>query len=236
MKMNFFTNIKLGAFALLALTAGLAQAQQTTGDYARETVIIPGTAVGAGDNGAVKVIDNKGTIKYLQVKNGLTTLSNTTNDVTTTTWQLGGTLTDSTWIDVDNVVFGLDGIDLVDGSTENASTDATTGSDHGTGTGYTLLVRDEATGAIKKLLATDLIQSGHQYYTATAGQTTYTINSGGTPLPDFSKVFVFRNGAKLIANLDYTISGDDVTLVPVATGPNAWAVYADDTIEVQFVK
>ena len=236
MKLNFLSTIKLWAFAALVLTAGLAQAQQTTGDYARETVIIPGTAVGAGDAGAVKVIDNKGTIKYLQVKNGLTTLSNTTNDVTTTTWQLGGTLTDSTWIDVDNVVFGLDGLDLVDLATDSASTNAVSGSDHGTGSGYTILVRDEATGAVKKLLATDLIQSGHQYYTATAGQTTYTINSGGTPLPEFSKVFVFRNGAKLIANLDYTISGDDVTLVPATTGNNIWAVYADDVIEVQFIK
>ncbi|MEJ6793571.1 MAG: hypothetical protein QNK68_00985 [Flavobacteriales bacterium] len=231
MKLNFFTNVKLGAFALLTLTAGLVQAQQITGDIAREAVIVPGTT---SIDGAVKVIDNKGTIKYLQVQNGITTLSNTTNDVTTTTWQLGGTLTDSTWIDVDTKVFGLDGIDLI--NTEIASTDATTGSDHGTGSGYTLLVRDEATGAIKKLLATDLIQSGHQVYTATADQTTYTINSGGTPLPDFSKVFVFRNGAKLVANLDYTISGDDVTLVPATTGNNIWAVYADDTIEVQFVK
>lgn len=236
MKLNFLSTIKLWAFAALVLTAGLAQAQQTTGDYARETVIIPGTAVGAGDAGAVKVIDNKGTIKYLQVKNGLTTLSNTTNDVTTTTWQLGGTLTDSTWIDVDNVVFGLDGLDLVDLATDSASTNAVSGSDHGTGSGYTILVRDEATGAVKKLLATDLIQSGHQVYTATAGQTSYTINSGGTPLPEFSKVFVFRNGAKLIANLDYTISGDDVTLVPATTGNNIWAVYADDVIEVQFIK
>ena len=231
MKLNFFTNVKLGAFALLTLTAGLVQAQQITGDIAREAVIVPGTT---SIDGAVKVIDNKGTIKYLQVQNGITTLSNTTNDVTTTTWQLGGTLTDSTWIDVDTKVFGLDGIDLI--NAEIASTDATTGSDHGTGSGYTLLVRDEATGAIKKLLATDLIQSGHQVYTATADQTTYTINSGGTPLPDFSKVFVFRNGAKLVANLDYTISGDDVTLVPATTGNNIWAVYADDTIEVQFVK
>ena len=236
MKLNFLSTIKLWAFAALVLTAGLAQAQQTTGDYARETVIVPGSAVGAGDDGAVKVIDNKGTVKYLQVKNGLSTLSNTTNDVTTTTWQLGGTLTDSTWIDVDNVVFGLDGLDLVDLATDSASTNAVSGSDHGTGSGYTILVRDEATGAVKKLLATDLIQSGHQYYTATAGQTTYTINSGGTPLPEFSKVFVFRNGAKLIANLDYTISGDDVTLVPATTGNNIWAVYADDVIEVQFIK
>lgn len=232
MKLNFFTNVKLGAFALLTLTAGLVQAQQTTGDIARETVIIPGTT---SADGAVKVIDNKGTIKYLQVQNGITTLSNTTNDVTTTTWQLGGTLTDSTWIDVDTKVFGLDGLYLIT-STDSASTDATTGSDHGTGSGYTILVRDEATGAIKKLLASNLIQSGHQVYTATAGQTAYTINSGGTPLPVFSQVFVFRNGSKLVANLDYTISGDVVTLVLAPPGSIPWAVYADDTIEVQFVK
>jgi hypothetical protein len=236
MKMNFFNPLKFLGLAALTLTVGFAQAQQTTGDYARETVLLPGAAVGAGDDGAVKVIDNKGTIKYLQVKNGLTTLSNTTGDVTTTTWQLGGTLTDSTWIDVDTQVFGLDGIDLVDTNTESASSDATDKSDHGTGTGYTILVRDEATGAIKKLLATDLIQSGQQVYTATAGQTGYTVTTGGTPLPDFSKVFVFRNGAKLIANLDYTVAGDVVTLVPTTTGNNTWDVYADDTIEVQFVK
>lgn len=236
MKINFSKSLKLWTFAVLALTVGFAQAQQTTGDYARETVITPGSAVGAGDDGAVKVIDNKGTIKYLQVKNGLTTLSNTTGDVTTTTWQLGGTLTDSTWIDVDNSIFGLDGLDLIDPAVDSASTDAISGSDHGTGTGYTILVRDEETGAIKKLLVTNLIESGHQVYTATAGQTTFTVNSGGTPLPDYSKVFVFRNGAKLIANLDYTISGDDVTLVPTTTGVNTWAVYADDIIEVQFVK
>ena len=234
--MNFFNPWRVIAIFALALTVSFANAQQTTGDYARETVIVPGAAVGAGDDGAVKVIDNKGTIKYLQVKNGLTTLSNTTNDVTTTTWQLGGTLTDRTWIDVDNVVFGLDGLDLIDNTTDFASTDAVDGSDHGTGTGFTILVRDEATGAVKKMLATDLIQSGHQVFTATAGQTIYSVTSGGTPLPDFSKVFVFRNGAKLIANLDYTIAGDDVTLVPATTGNNQWAVYADDIIEVQFVK
>ena len=236
MKTNFFNPWRVLAFFALALTVGFANAQQTTGDYARETVIVPGAAVGANDDGAIKVIDNKGTIKYLQVKNGLTTLSNTTNDVTTTTWQLGGTLTDSTWIDVDNVVFGLDGLDLIDNTTDSASTDAVDGSDHGTGTGFTILVRDEATGAVKKMLATDLIQSGHQVFTATAGQTAYSVTSGGTPLPDFSKVFVFRNGAKLIANLDYTIAGDDVTLVPTTTGVNTWAVYEDDIIEVQFVK
>jgi len=53
----------------------------------------------AGNKAAVRVVDNKGTVKYLQANNGLTQIVNTTNDVTTTTWQLGGTLTADTYID-----------------------------------------------------------------------------------------------------------------------------------------
>lgn len=56
------------------------------------------------------------------------------------------------------------------------------------------------------------------------------------PLPDYEKVWVYRNGAKLIAGVDYTITGSKVTLVPIATGPNSWAVYAGDVIEVQYFK
>jgi hypothetical protein len=46
-----------------------------------------------------KVVDNKGTIKYFQSNNGITQITNTTADKTTTTWQLGGTLTEDTFID-----------------------------------------------------------------------------------------------------------------------------------------
>ncbi|WP_228236907.1 hypothetical protein [Allomuricauda sp. M10] len=211
---------------------GAVQAQQTSGDVTKNADIVPGTTT---TGGSVRVVDNKGTIKYLQTQNGITMLSNTTNNVTTTTWQLGGTLTDDTFIDVDGNVFGLDGIDLI--SSETASTDATTGSDHGTGTGYTILVRDEATGAIKKLLAADLnlIQSGHESFTATAGQTAYAL-TGSPTLPAYSQVWVYRNGAKLLANVDYTIASSTVTLVPGGSAPNDWAVYAGDVIEVQYVK
>ncbi|MFS4494795.1 hypothetical protein [Maribacter sp. 2308TA10-17] len=232
--LNYQKLVKVGVFAIAMLTFGLASAQQTTGDVAKEADIVPGTTA---LDGAVRVIDNKGTIKYLQSKNGITMLSNTTADVTTTTWQLGGTLTDGTIIDVDGNVFAIDGIPLVDIATEDASTDATDDSTSATatGTGYTILVRDEATGETKKLLATDLLASGHESFTATAGQTAYPL-TGAPTLPDFSKVWVFRNGAKLIANVDYTVAGSDVTLVPNATVPNDWAVYAGDVIEVQFVK
>jgi len=221
---------KLSVFAFALLAFGAARAQQTSGDVTKQGDIVPGTTDLAG---AVRVIDNKGTIKYLQSKNGITMLSNTTADVTTTTWQLGGSLTDDTFIDADGNVFGLDGIELI--TTEVASTDATTESDHGTGTGYTLLVRDEATGATKKLLATDLMQSGQESFTAAAAQVAFPL-TGSPVLPTFSQVWVYRNGAKLIANVDYSITGSTVTLAPGGTPPNDWAIYAGDVIEVQFVK
>ncbi len=228
--LNYQKLVKSGIFAMAMMAFGIASAQQTSGDTAKEADIQPGTT---NLGGSVRVIDNKGTIKYLQSKNGITMLSNTTADVTTTTWQLGGTLTDDTFIDANGNVFGLDGIELV--TTEVASTDATTESDHGTGTGYTLLVRDEATGATKKLLATDLMQSGQESFTAAAAQVAYPL-TGSPVLPTFSQVWVYRNGAKLIANVDYTIAGSTVTLVPNAVVPNDWAVYANDVIEVQYVK
>ncbi|TLP80126.1 hypothetical protein [Maribacter sp. ACAM166] len=231
-KKTYQNAFKTGVLALTLLTFGIGSAQQVVGDATKQGDVVPGTTATAG---AVRVVDNKGTIKYLQSKNGITMLSNTTDDVTTTTWQLGGALTDDTFIDVDGNIFGLDGIELIDIATESASSDATTASSAGTGTGYTILVRDEATGATKKLLATDLIQSGQESFTATAAQAAYPL-TGSPVLPAFSQVWVYRNGAKLIANVDYTVATSTVTLVPNTTVPNDWAVYDGDVIEVQFVK
>ena len=132
---------KLGLVALTMIAGTALQAQTTSGDIAQNTANVL--------NGTVRVIDNKGTIKYLQAANGITTLTNSSTDVTTTTWQLGGTLTVNTYIDVDGNAFALDGIELVDTSVLAASTDATDQSDHGNGTGWTLLVRDEVTGLQK---------------------------------------------------------------------------------------
>lgn len=227
---NPLTNLKTAALCILMLTGLAASAQQTTGDVTKQADVNPGVTT---TGGAVRLIDNKGTIKYLQSQNGITMLSNTTADVTTTTWQLGGTLTNDTFIDVNGNVFGLNGIALIDSATENASTDATTGSDAGTGSGYTFLVRDEATGDTKKLLASDIdiITSGQEVFTATAGQTAYVL-SGSPTLPDFSQVWVYRNGAKLIGTTDYTVSGSTVTIDIT----NDFTVYAGDTIEVQYIR
>lgn len=222
--------LKFAFFAIVALAIGTANAQQITGDVTKETGINYGTTT---TGGSIRVIDNKGTIKYLQAKNGITLLTNTTADVTTTTWQLGGTITDDTYIDVNGKAFALDGLKLI--TTEAPSTDATTGSAHGTGTGYTFLVRDEATGETKKLLASDVVKNGQQMFTATADQTAFTLTNSPTPnLTSYAKVWVYRNGAKLVANLDYTVTGNVVTLVPQTTAPNDWKVYAGDVIEVQF--
>lgn len=223
-------NLKQPIIATLVLfmaSFSALQAQNTTVEIAKKTeVTYPGSALTT--DGSIKLIDNKGTVKYLQTSNGLTTLTNTGGtNVTTTTLQLGGTLSDDTYIDVDDKVFALDGIELESGE---ASTDATTKSDHGTGTGYTFLVRDEATGAIKKLLLNDLgVKGGIEPLTADEdGQTEYTITSA-EELTLF-KTYVYRNGIKLIAGKDYTVATNVVTLTQ--TG---YQVLAGDDIEVHFL-
>ena len=222
-------NLKQPIIATLVLfmaSFSALQAQNTTVEIAKKTeVTYPGSALTT--DGSIKLIDNKGTVKYLQTSNGLTTLTNTGGtNVTTTTLQLGGTLSYDTYIDVDDKVFALDGIELESGE---ASTDATTKSDHGTGTGYTFLVRDEATGAIKKLLLNDLgVKGGISSSIATEGQTDYTI-TGSDELTLF-KTYVYRNGIKLIAGTDYTVATNVVTLTQ--TG---YQVLADDVIEVHFL-
>lgn len=224
MKINLFKTI----FIVIALLFGAyLQGQQVSGDIAKQAT---GTATGS-----IKLIDNKGTIKYLQTANGLTVLTNSTNNKTTTTWQLGGTLTNNTYIDVDGNTFGLDGLQLVNTTTASASTNATDQSNRGTGTGWTLLVRDEASGAIQKLLATDLIQSGTVEHTA-AADSTANVNVTATGIStNASQVWVYRNGAKLISGTDYTVAVNQVTLIP-GTGANSLLIYSGDRFEIQWIK
>lgn len=227
MKNNYLKTIILS----IALASGAyLQAQQTTGAIAKQTSTV---------SGSVKLIDNKGTIKYLQAANGLTSLTNESgNDRTTTTWQLGGTLTDNTYIDVDGNTFGLDGLALINSTTVTASTNAASGTAHtdaNAGSGWTLLVRDEATGAIQKLLATDMIQSGSHSFTISNIQPNIIsmdeiVNGIST---NVRQVWVYRNGAKLIADTDYTVNTNMVTLTP---GNNNYPIYNGDVFEVQWIK
>lgn len=262
--------LHLNALTLLFafLCASTIYAQQTTADVPKQDdatlgqvttskpltphTTDPNTVAGAPgatvQGGAIRVIDNKGTKKYLQVQNGLTQVTNTAPaGGIVTTWQLGGQLVDDTDIDFNAKALSFDNVLQVTGAPATSAT-LKAGT---TGTGWALLVRDENSGDIKKLLASDLIVSGHTVFPATATQLKFDVATAGVynggapitgltgvkiPLPDYEKVWVYRNGAKLIAGVDYTIAGSEVTLVPIATGPNSWTVYAGDVIEVQYFK
>lgn len=273
MKNNY---VKGGLLALMLMAGTAIQAQETggaigkqadadLGDESTSVALTPdttdpntvaGTAGATVQGGAIRVIDNKGTKKYLQVQNGITQVTDTAPDGgIVTTWQLGGQLVSDTDIDFNANALSFDNVL----QTTDAPAATATLSAGGSGTGWALLVRDEATGEIKKLLASDLIVSGQTVFTATAAATNgiatgtelvFDVATAGSyngaaiaaltgsqiPLPTYEKVWVYRNGAKLVANIDYTISGSEVTLVPNATAPNDWNVFAGDVIEIQYFK
>lgn len=183
---------------------------------------------------AIKLIDNKGTIKYLQSNNGITQIVNTVNDKTTTTWQLGGKLVDNTYIDVNSHILGLDKLTL---ETGNSSTDAVSLSSHGVGSGWTFLVRDEFTGEIKKKIATDFISSGHSLYNSILADVTANkvelVPAGLTS--DINKIWVYRNGSKLISGIDYTLSSGKIIVQSPASG-NTWSISLDDVFEIHWLK
>lgn len=234
MKSNY---VKKGFLALMLITGTVMQAQTTSG----------ADNVAQSDKAgvSVKLIDNKGTIKYMQSNNGITTLTSTESDnKTTTTWQLGGALVDNTYIDVEGKVFSLDGLKLE--SATNAATSSTGGTGHiagttttlSTDTGWTLVVRDEETGELKKLLATDLISGIHVPYTQTADATSdVAITVTGLPVltqgSTLAKLFVYRNGAKLRSGTDFVATADTVTITYSATD---LPMYKDDVIEIQYIK
>lgn len=234
--MTKITNkFKIAIAAIAFMSYGAVNAQTAGG----ATTSLGKGAEAAADaqGGHVRVIDNKGTKKFLTSNNGITMFTDNAPDGgIVTTWQLGGTLTESTIIDTNGQTFAITG--TADASADAAATayDAT---------GYTLVVRDEATGEMKKLLVTDLITSGQTYFTAANNQLTYDVSAvtatptmagAQIPLPEYSKVWVYRNGAKLIAGVDYTIAASTVTLDPTGSVGGAWAVYAGDIIEVQYYK
>jgi hypothetical protein len=220
-------SLSLGAIALCLAFGTVANAQITTTTDAN-------LSKDGGDGVSVKLVDNKGTIKYLQSTNGITTITSTTaGSATTTTWQLGGTIDVDTYIDVNGNVFGLDGLKLETGT---ASTDATTESDHGTGTGWTIIVRDEATGEFRKMLASSLVTSATADDVADAGEeTANAIAITATDIPTDAaargKIWVYRNGVKLSNLTDYAITANTVTV----TGTADFNIYTGDVFEVQWI-
>lgn len=154
-------------------------------------------------SGQVKFISASSLFNALTFSNGLTKTGNLV--------ELGGNLTKSTTIgtDASNTlkITGLQSGDLASDQLVVAGTD----------------------GTLKTVTAESLLQSGDQNYTATAGQSSFTV----TNMPaTASKVWVFRNGAKLVVTTDYTTAAGTVTL----TGPMAALVADGDLIEIQWVK
>jgi hypothetical protein len=211
----------------ICFTVGNSAFSQITNTSVKDTEVDYSSAT-AVQSGSIKLIDNQGTIKYLQVKNGITSLTNASasaGNETVTTLSLGGVLSTDTFIDASGVVFGLKGSDQ---ETGNAATSSTLNT-----SGYTLAVFDEATGEIKKLLvsALDVVGASDRFVVAATPSTTYTVAIAGLSLTP-GKTFVFRNGVKLTASgttPDYTTSGSTVTI------DTSIPLFSGDIIEVQYI-
>lgn len=154
-------------------------------------------------NGQVKFISASSLFNALTFSNGLT---KTGNQV-----ELGGNLTKSTTIGTDaSNTLKISGLQVGDLATDK-------------------LVVAGADGTLKSVTAESLLQSGDENFTASTGQSTFTVaNMPATA----SKVWVFRNGAKLVVTTDYTAAAGTVTL----TSGMAALIAAGDVVEVQWVK
>ncbi|MCD8402601.1 hypothetical protein [Tenacibaculum finnmarkense] len=222
-------SFKLAMVAVGMLTIGTVSAQVTT----------PADALLVKQAEAVKSVDNKGTIKNVQVLNGLTQSTNANN---VTTFQLGGDLVAPTTVTAGATnyfaVKGITGVSAADmiGADQNLKP-----ADAFDGTGLTLMVRDETTGEIKKLLAADVaayletlaknVYAKDELTAAPAGD--YTIAVPNLPIPVLLKparLFVYRNGVKLLqTDLDFTTTPGSVIIKQAAV-----TLYNEDVIEVQY--
>jgi VCBS repeat-containing protein len=153
--------------------------------------------------GQLKYISASSLFNALTFNNGLTKTGNLV--------ELGGTLTKATTI-VTDATNNLKITGLQSGA---LATDS--------------LVVSSSDGTLKRVTAESLLQSGNQFFTSTGGQTLYSVSN--MPVTA-SKVWVYRNGAKLIPVTDYTTAAGQVNL----TASIGSLVVAGDYIEVQWVK
>jgi hypothetical protein len=156
--------------------------------------------------GQLKRVSSSTLLNNLKASNGVTKVGDTI--------QLGGTLTKPTAI----TTTATNTLSITGLSTGNIATDS-------------IVVADNSTGQLKRVSSTSLLQSGDAVFTATANnQAAYTPVTG---MPaNVTRVWVFRNGAKLIPTTDYTVSGTTVTLTAAMTP----LIVIGDVIEVQWVK
>jgi hypothetical protein len=154
--------------------------------------------------GVIRYVSGSSLYTQLTYSNGLTKNG---NDV-----KLGGALTEATTITTSATnTLKIDGLQA-----GNLATDS--------------IVVASNDGTLKRVSAASIsLQSGDQDFIAAASQASYPV----TGLPaTASKVWVFRNGAKLSASSDYNATAGTVTL----TGSMALLIVAGDAIEVQWVK
>ena len=236
MKNNY---LKLGMMAAVMLSASIGFAQKTTSAAAATDFGKEGNTVLGAAGGSVKVIDNKGTIKYLQSKNGLTTFTDLAPDGgVVTTWQLGGVLTDPTTITTDGTnTLNIAGLVAEGSGITGAATTGTLNT-----SGYTLVVRDEDTGALKKILAADILAgaaiTGIRKNLPQTGDAIapFDINVSGLPIIDATnnfKLSVYRNGVKLRFGTDFT-STVAATLNITADATDL-PIYDGDVFEVHYL-
>ncbi|MCD8437257.1 hypothetical protein LNI95_06205 [Tenacibaculum dicentrarchi] len=226
-------SFKLAMVAVGMLTIGTVSAQQTDATNA--------DLVKQADAKVVKSVDNKGTIKYVQSANGLTQVTDAATNVTT--FQLGGTLVAPTTITADAVggkalnIEGIAGVSAADmvGADVNLKPAATFNT-----AGLTLMVRDETTGEIKKLLAADvaayletLAKNVYEEKVLTApADADYTFTPADLPIAALLKparLFVYRNGVKLRqSDLILTTDGE------VTIDKTKVTLFDEDVIEIQY--
>lgn len=184
---------------------------QTT---ATEFLAITGLQKGSNTQDSVVVIDpSTGQLKFMSASSLFNTLS-FNNGLTKNAdlVELGGNLTKTTTIGTSATnTLKISGLE-----SGNLATDS--------------LVVSGSDGTLKRVTAESLLQSGDQNFpVTTAGQSTYAVSNMPTAV---SKVWVYRNGVKLLGNVDYTISSGSINLVASI----ASLVAVGDQIEVQWVK
>lgn len=143
--------------------------------------------------------------------------------------KLGGDLTENTIVNTagKGLVINVNG-----GTTDSLAIQnlPTTG-----GATDNLVVVDATTGKLKQMVGTSLLQSGEITHQSSGTAADLTIAATGMPATP-SKIWVYRNGAKLIQGTDFTVAADTITLTPVATGNGSWSDTSGDVYEVQWVK
>lgn len=153
--------------------------------------------------GQLKFISASSLFNALTFGNGLTKTGNLV--------ELGGTLTKATTIGTD----ATNNLKITGLQIGSLATDS--------------IVVASADGTLKRVGSESLLQSGDEYFTATAGQTAFSVLNMPVTV---SKVWVYRNGAKLMPVTDFTTIAGQVNLTPAL----GLLVVAGDLIEVQWVK